>query len=321
MKLKPMTNNFAVVTGANTAYFPCAQGLVGSIRDKDEGKEASICFLDFGCKDEELEWLAKRGISIAKADWDFDFPGREVMPEYFKAMTARPHLPEYFTDYDILIWMDADTWLQDWSGLDLYVRGAARKGFAVTPEVHASYAGCLDRSNALRRFIYDKYETAFGSAVAEQFQGSAVLNTGVCGMHRESELRQAWIKTLSTGLKNAQHYMVELLSMNLALYQNFERFFPSHIDLLPPFCNWMCHRSLPILDEETGLFRSPTPPHEVISIIHRTSDVLKRRGEVEIRTLAGGVVKSTLEYADGAYSDRKPMIDTWQENSGWAVNG
>ena len=316
-----MTNSFAIVTGANTAYFYFAQGLVSSIRDKDEGKEVPICFLDFGCNEEELAWLKKRGIVVAKAAWDFDFPGRDAMPEYFKAMTARPHLPEYFTGYDVLVWMDADTWLQDWSGLELYIRGAARKGFAVTPELHASYAGCLDRGNALRRFIYDKYEAAFGRAIAERFQSCAVLNTGVCGMHRDSELRQVWIETLSTGLKHAQHYMVELLSMNLALYQNFERFFPAHIDLLPPFCNWMCHQSLPTLDEGTGLFRSPTPPHEVISIIHRTTDVLKRQGEVEISTLTGGTTKSGLEYADGAYSNRKPVIDSWQQGSGWAVGG
>jgi hypothetical protein len=316
-----MTSKFAVVTGANTAYFYFAQGLIKSIRDKKEGKRTAICFLDFGCAEDELEWLAKLGVAVTRASWDFDFPGRDAMPEYFKAMTARPHLPEYFSDYDILVWMDADSWLQDWSGLDLYVRGAARRGFAVAPEVHASYAGCLTRSGALRRFIYDKYEAAFGRGVAEQLQCNAVLNTGVCGMHRNSELRQEWIKTLSTGLKHTQHYMVELLAMNLTLYQSFDRFFPAHVDLLPPFCNWMCHQSLPILDEDTGLLRSPTPPHEVISIVHRTTDVLKRQGDVSIRTLAGGTVSSTLEYANGAYSDRKPVIDTWQEDSGWAVNG
>jgi hypothetical protein len=317
----PMTDNFAIVTGADSNYFYFAQGLIRSIRDKKEGKAAPICFLDFGCNEVELAWLTNTDIAVRKATWDFEFPGRDVMPEYFKAMTARPHLPEYFADYDILVWMDADSWLQDWRGLELYVAGAARKGFSVTPEVHASYAGCLNRGNALRRFIYDKYESAFGRVTAELLECNAVLNTGVCGMHRHSELRQVWIKNLSTGLKHAQHYMVELLSMNLALYQNFERFFPAHVDLLPPFCNWMCHQSLPILDEETGLLRSPTPPHEVISVIHRTTDVLKRQGEVEICTLAGGTFNSTLEYANGTYSDRRPAIPTWQQDSGWAVGG
>jgi hypothetical protein len=316
-----MTNKFAVVTGADSGYFYFAQGLISSIRDKPEGKAASICFLDFGCSEEELAWLAKDGIAVARANWDFDFPGRDAMPEYFKAMTARPHLPEYFSGYDVLVWMDADSWLQDWSGLELYITGAARKGFAVTPEVHASYAGCLNRSSALRRFIYDKYEAAFGRAIAEQFQSNAVINTGVCGMHRNSELRQVWIETLSRGLQHARHYMVELLAMNLTLYQNFERFFPAHVALLPPVCNWMCHQSLPVLDEESGLLRSPTPPHEVISVVHRTTDVLKRQGAVDIRTLAGGTVKSTLEYADGAYSNRRPPIASWQEDSGWAVSG
>jgi hypothetical protein len=315
----PMRDKFAVVTGANSGYFYFAQGLISSIRDKKEGKATPICFLDFGCSKEELAWLANIDVCIKKANWDFEFQGRDTMPEYFKAMTARPHLPEYFTDFDILVWMDADSWLQDWAGLELYVAGAARKGFAVTPEVHASYAGCLDRSSALRRFIHDKYESAFGRATAELLQCNAVLNTGVCGMHRHSELRQVWIENLSIGLSHTQHYMVELLAMNLALYQNFEKFYPDHVDLLPPVCNWMCHQSLPVLEEETGLLRSPTPPHEVISVIHRTTDVLKRQAEVEIRTLAGGTIKSTLEYANGTYAKGKPAIPSWQQDSGWAV--
>ena len=315
-----MNSNVMIVTGANSSYFYFAQGLIRSIRDKREGKDIAICFLDLDCRDDELAWLAVFGVSVKKPGWDFDFPGCDDMPNYFKAMTVRPNLPDHFPEYDVVIWMDADTWIQDWSALELYVEGVERKGFAITPEVHASYAGCLTHSNQLRHFIYDKYEQAFGREVAEQFQNCAVLNTGVCGMHRESELRKAWIENLARGLTRTRHFMVDLLSMNLAFYQNFDCFFPAHVELLPPVCNWMCHQSSPIFDEETGLFLSPTLPNEVVGILHRTTDVLKRRSEIEISTRAGGTVTSTIEYANGSYSDHKPTIESWQEDSGWATD-
>jgi hypothetical protein len=312
-----VSQGFAVVTASSEQYFYYAQGMILSLRDKKEGANAPICFFDMGCNDAQLDWLKKTVNHIAKPDWDFDFPARSQTPAYRMAGFVRPHLHKYFPDYDVLLWMDADTWVQDYRAIELYVEGASSKGFAVAPEMHPAYIGCTWRSAALRQFIYESYKEPYGPETAEKYQNYAVLNTGVFAMRRDSPLRPIWIEKLSAGLQRSQHFMIDLISINLALYENYDKLYPNHVEYLPATCNWMSHQALPLIDESTGHLVTPHLPHETIGVVHRTSDDVKKVGYVELRSLQGNRVSHTLEYRGGEYSSEKPASHKGWQGKNW----
>ena len=83
--------------------------------------------------------MRSRGITLVEPGWDIDLGSRMELAPHLRAMTARPFLNRYFPDWDIIIWLDADIWVQTPEALLIYVQGAMELGFAATPEVDRSY--------------------------------------------------------------------------------------------------------------------------------------------------------------------------------------
>ena len=77
---------------------------------------------------------------IKNPDWPCPLPPDKIAgKEFLKACVCRPFLPQIFPGYDIYFWMDADTWIQNWAGPDLFLQGAARKKIALTSQADRAY--------------------------------------------------------------------------------------------------------------------------------------------------------------------------------------
>ncbi len=83
-------------------------------------------------------------------------------------MTVRPFLPRYFSSYDIIIWLDADIWVQTPSYLRQYVIGAERYGFTITAEIDRSYGIMYGEFNPARLMHHEVYYSCFGRELADQ---------------------------------------------------------------------------------------------------------------------------------------------------------
>ncbi len=302
-----------IITGADKEYFYLAQGLILSLLDVAP-QPIRIGFLDLGCTAEQLSWLRDMNVEVAS----INHSSESKFPKTFRAIADRPNIHEYFPGYDIYLWIDADAWVQRWETILLYLNAASEFGFAVTPEIHRSYSGLLDKSTKLENFMNDCYFTAFDQQTADLYKSWAVINTGVCAFRPESVLREGWQEELASSLMRTQHFMVELASFNKVLYSEFDRYFPSQVAFLPAICNWMCHQSTPLFDEETGLLCEPSPPYEPIGIVHLTTDLLKRCGAVPVRTRSGDFIQSSLLYMKGSYSTQETVPPAWHD-SGWAL--
>ena len=44
-------------------------------------------------------------------------------------------MPDYFPDYKVYIWLDADLWLNDYESFKLYEQGALQDCIAITPNL------------------------------------------------------------------------------------------------------------------------------------------------------------------------------------------
>src|SRR5438132_553245 len=116
-----------IVTAADEAYFGYLNGLLSSIERARAG-DIDLLVLDVGLSSGQLAHFKPRVTKVIAPDWDLDFPARPTMPSWFRAMTARPFIPKYAQGYDRILWLDCDTWLQDWRVIDLLIQGSANGG-------------------------------------------------------------------------------------------------------------------------------------------------------------------------------------------------
>jgi hypothetical protein len=281
--------SYILVTAANAEYFELVQETVSSIRDKDEGKQATIGFFDLGCQPEQLQWLESHVDVIRTPDWEFDFPNRDQTPAYLKGLLARPFLPRYFPGFDTYLWMDSDAWVQDWRAIDLFVEGAARRGLAITPEV--------DRGSRIQygglpkywQWAFNHYYTLFSGEEAERYQSYPMLNAGVFALASDAPHWQLWASYLNRGLQQSASIFTDQFALNLAVYAGAL----DKTELLPAWCNWTCHFGLPAWDEERKRLVEPYLPHAPIGILHLTGVKADR---VELATTKQGRATVRLRY-------------------------
>ena len=127
------------VSGCDANYFPLLLEWLHSVRRFKEAEAFDICILDAGLTDEQRERLKPHVTSIVNPDWPADFPAHKKRGEYLKACICRPFIPDMFPGYETYIWMDADTWVQGWRAVELYLEGAKRGKLTITAQADRAY--------------------------------------------------------------------------------------------------------------------------------------------------------------------------------------
>src|SRR5205085_11401871 len=99
-----------IVTSSDAQYFPLLLGLLESIRDHAPPAAPRVCVLDLGLEPAQIEQLisARLADKVIAPGWTDEFPRRELCPQWFQAMVARPRLPRLIPDATMFIWLDAD---------------------------------------------------------------------------------------------------------------------------------------------------------------------------------------------------------------------
>src|SRR3546814_1053768 len=86
-------------------------------------REIDIGFFDLGLTAAQRDWVTPRVAKCVVPGWDLDVPETWRSGKlHYRALTVRPFLPQHFPGYDVYIWIDADVWLQDGRGIELYNR-------------------------------------------------------------------------------------------------------------------------------------------------------------------------------------------------------
>ncbi len=279
-----------IITAADANYFELVQGTILSVREKPEGENVAIGFFDLGCTPEQLQWLETQVNIIQKPDWDFDFPGKNEAPHYLKGLLARPFLRRYFPNFDIYIWIDADAWVQDWQAVELLVKGAAKRGLAVVPELDRGYYLAYGKLPWYWEFVYRDYQAAFGEEVAQQLHSYPTINAGVFALHKNAVHWELWAEYLSQGLQQHVSLMTDQIALNRLVYgtELFDK-----TEMLPARCNWSCNFGLPVWDEDRGCFVEPYLPQEAIGILHITGH---KHDLVNLATTDANQIEISLRY-------------------------
>jgi FkbM family methyltransferase len=285
-----MKSTAVIVSALDHNYFHFLRDLLYSL----DACSALDCYdfavLDVGLLPEEVDWLRKFGVaSIVRPDWPF--PGLAAEPEWTKALYCRPFLPQLFPDWEVVVYCDADSWVQDGAALEHAVAGAMEDGFAAVPLVDRSHWPLQGKVHALISMNWHKQclSDFYGEVVANKYQLHPIIMGGFFAGRRDAPHWRVWLQLMAEGLQRKVRFNIDQASMTLALH---------HAGLavcyLPHYHHWVCHIGAIGLDPLTGIYVEPHRPHQPISALGLAAHA--KNEPVLVQTTDGRVLSRLLRF-------------------------
>lgn len=268
------------ITGGDAPYFDLMRDCIASLRATEEGQGVALGVLDCGLTEEQRAWCRGHGAILVEPAWDFDFPGRDRLPDGYKAMTARPFLRRYFPGFDLYLWIDGDCWVQQGDAVDLFLAAARTGALAVAPEIHRSMRHYRHAWKEFSTINGAAFETCFGKEIAERLIRYPLINAGVFALAADAPHWEGWAGLLGGALQRSAD-LTDQVALNVLVY---ERGFAC--EPLPSRCNWPVHHATPAWDAARGLFVEPAMPYEALGILHLTI-YTKRLATLDVREIGG----------------------------------
>lgn len=272
-----------LVTACDHGYFAHLANLLASLRHQTAPPER-VVIVDVGLNDAERAQLAAAGHSVVP------YAGNllgDVKP-HLAALEVRACLDELVPDAEIILWLDADIWLQSTTYL-AELRGFARDhDLLVTPQMDAGYGGGRTglRVKAgwlgiprIRSWNHDLLAAAYGRDVAHRLASHAIVNGGFVLARRDSRFWAEWRRIYRAA--RCRKFGIDQVSLTRVFVETKLR-----AAALDPVYNWCCSFTPPVLDRAGDFFRKPNPPYAVLHALHLT-DVAKTT-RYTVRRLGGG---------------------------------
>lgn len=293
-------NKIALVSGCDANYFPMLLEWLHSVRSFEQSKEMDICILDAGLTKAQRERLAPHVASIVNPEWPDGLPMNKVKgKEYLKGCICRPFIPDMFPNYDTYLWMDADTWVQDWRAIDLYLEGANRGKLAITTQTDRCYKRQIrvkwlgNLPLKIRGFYYSNARKAFNAKTAKKLLSFLVLNAGAFALPGDAPHWKRWQTLAVQAAKKGKVFTAEQLTLGMITYLED---YP--VEILPAWTQWLCEFK-PLWNTKNQTFVESFLPHETIGIIHLSGldDIrLDRSIQSEFQTTKNDVITHSFRY-------------------------
>lgn len=261
----------AVVTAADATIFPLLVGLLRSLTSLDR-EEFALCLIDLGLTPPQRAYVEPLFARIENIDdARLAHPAADIIRDieprvpFWRALTSRPYIPDYFPGFRGYINVDADTWFQKLDVLDFMAREIDAGRLVITPEMDPAYK-TFHSATAHEEFVKDKHTLTrvfFGQDMADMTAAIPYYNIGLYGLPADAKHWGIFKHYLTEITKEKFHFLCESVVFNIVMLQlrNFT--------LLPAACNWMCSLAEPIKGAD-GLWRSPAYPFPVIEMLHLT---------------------------------------------------
>ncbi|MCH8918266.1 MAG: hypothetical protein IIC52_09445 [Proteobacteria bacterium] len=124
-----LESKLIVVTGGDAKYFALLKEQLASIRRLPQGKDLPLAVLDGGLEADQVAALEGAGARVVRPEWPSPELGRRYGGrEYLRINLNKANLDRLFPEYQVILWLDGDTWLQTWDAVPLFCAVAARRG-------------------------------------------------------------------------------------------------------------------------------------------------------------------------------------------------
>lgn len=286
-----MSSRRIIISAANEPYYPLLSGLLRSLAPLARDHGIDIGIIDLGLSAAQKREVKRQfDATLRVPPWDYDpkiFNGPSA--PFFKAMTARPHLPRHFPGYEVYAWVDSDCWIQDFSAVLAYCDAAARTGFCVTPEIDRGYTPFM-ANGSIFDWMFSCYARCFGQPEALALVHYPMINSGVFAARADAPHWSLWSQRLGEALARLKepYFFSEQTALNAAVYGG-----KLPTAFLPARYNWSCARRLPATRDGVALC-DPNPPHQDLGIIHLTAGT--KNGRKTLLALDGSTCTRSLRH-------------------------
>jgi hypothetical protein len=271
-------SSFCIVTAADAAMENLAKDLCLSL-----GNDASsLRVINIGMSDEAVAWFASRGTPVI--EYSAPDEGIAFARSYYRALYIRPFLPR-IVETEIIMWIDADCWVQDLSAIQSFRQRAEQRpgAFAICSMVDVDYPRCISAYIAYQDTYRAVYAALFGEEDSAFLYGRAIFSGGVFCASRDSEVWPIWaaeLKRIYGEVKPADGlgHIAEQSALNRILHKTglFEVLTSDH--------NWHCHCSNL---ERRGEAVVILPSGRVPKIVHLSESGSRRLQYMDARLFYG----------------------------------
>lgn len=305
-----MKNNFAIVTGGDANYFQLISELVASLRSLERGRTCPICIIDAGLTDEHVAALKAQDCIIHKPEWEYDLADLRLRGRtYLKANIGKAFLPSYFPGFETLVWVDADAWIQDFSAIDLMVKGAARGAMAVVPQTGRYRDTELRLDWLFGRFARIRsinYKNALRAGLPRKISRAIAikptLNAGVYALRADAPHWEAMRRWQGNILKRGRIFTSDQLAMALAVYID-----GLPVELMPEWCNYMGPWKF---DKSTGKFVEFYLPNQTLGVVHLAGEDQMRHDldyKRPMQDMDGNICEKSLRFQPRPVEAAEPI--------------
>ena len=296
-----MKKNKIIVSSSDSKYFLLLKELFLSLEKSGILSEYQFAILDTGLLEEQKNFFLDNNVIIKEATWNTAVPKFKILGrDNLKTQVARAYLPDYFEDYKLYIWLDADMWLNDANSFSFYEKGALNDKLTIVPQSDRAYVKNANVEwlfgfpKKIKTINYKNISKSISRSLGRKYAFYSTLNAGAFAINNNSRIWECFQKNIKLAAKKGRIFGTDQVALALSIYEDA---IPS--EFLPAYCNWMCEFNMPKFDIVKGQFVEPYIPNHPIALVHLAGlDDIRQEKNIlsNIETLDGLRIKKSLRY-------------------------
>jgi lipopolysaccharide biosynthesis glycosyltransferase len=296
-----MKKDKIIVSSADSKYFFLLKELFLSLDKSGILSDYQFSILDTGLTEEQRIFFLDNSVIIKEAIWNTSVPKFKILGrDNLKTQVARAYLPDYFKDYKLYIWLDADMWLNDIKSFNLYEKGAFNNKLTIVPQSDRAYVKNANVEwlfgfpKKIKTINYKNISKSISKSLGRKYAFHSTLNAGAFAINDNVNIWKCFQKNIKLAAKKGRIFGTDQVALALSIYEDG---LPS--EFLPAYCNWMCEFNMPKFDSENGQFVEPYIPNHPIALVHLAGldDIrLDKNILSDVETLDGFQIKKSLRF-------------------------
>jgi hypothetical protein len=287
-----------LVTASDSRFMPFLRGMLDSVETWLARPDISLACFDIGLNEPDRLALQSLGATIVTPRAHFGIDAA-AHPPALLSFLARPFLPEYLPGHDLYIWIDSDVWLQDQDVLQSYINGARQNGMAITHERTGAYRF----QPWLFGWTTKHFILGYGVAEAAFLLTRRHVNAGFFAIEAGAPHWAEWAACYQAAITRTGALVPhDQFALNQALHGRALRPGGLPVTLLPPPCNWICDRGIPMWNDDAAAFCEPRPPYTPLRALHLAGPA--KRTAYTVRRTGGGAFATCILHGASPFTPR-----------------
>jgi lipopolysaccharide biosynthesis glycosyltransferase len=296
-----MSKNKIIISSSDNKYFFLIKELFLSLKNNGILDEYDFAILDTGLDLKQKNYFKDHNVLVKSAEWNVEVPKYKILGrENLKTQVARAFLPDYFNNYKLYIWLDADMWLNDIESFYLYEKGALSDKLTIVPQSDRAYVKNANVEwlfgfpKKIKTINYKNISKSISKSLGRKYAFHSTLNAGAFAINDNVNIWKCFQKNIKLAAKKGRIFGTDQVALALSIYEDG---LPS--EFLPAYCNWMCEFNMPKFDSEKGQFVEPYIPNHPIALVHLAGlDDIRMDKNIlsDVETLDGLRIKKSLRF-------------------------